>query len=264
MDIAPLFLKKTALKEQLDDPRAGCLRAQTVGGAQDLLQIFILHEPGDAGHRGKQRRIGKMARRLGLAFHHFPFFTQQLIVFGDHGKRRTVVLFVTLFVAEQRAPACFREETGFGDKLPFCDFQLDHAFAEHRVRAELHQVLTSDQVVDLRFVIRQVDAAGARRRDNRVVGVHLFVVPAAVMGVRVHHRLRQQIRRVHAYGVHHRMTTGKMLFRQVAAIRTRIGDQLVGFIELLADIQHVLRAEAKALCGLDLQGRQRERQRRGF
>ncbi len=66
--------------------------------------------------------------------------------------------------------------------LPLGDIQFDHAFAEHRVRAELHQVLAGDQVIDLCFVVGQVDVAGARRRDNRVVGIHLFIVPAAVMG----------------------------------------------------------------------------------
>lgn len=41
--------------------------------------------------------------------------------------------------------------------------------------------------------------------------------------------------------VQYRMTSGKVLFRQITAIRTRIGNQLMGFIQLLADIQNVLR-----------------------
>ena len=84
------------------------------------------------------------------------------------------------------------------------------------------------------------------------------------MGVRVHHRLRQEIGGVYAYRIQYRVATSKMFFRQITAIRTRVGDQLVGFIELLADIQHVLRAEAKALRRLNLQGRERKRQRCGF
>ena len=240
MDVASLFLQEATLKEQLDDPRSRRFRPQTVGGAQDLLQIFILHKPGDPGHRRQQRRIGKMARRLGLTFNHFAFFAQQFVIFSDHRQRRAVVLFVALFVTKQRAPACFREETRFGDKLAFGNLKLNHALTEYRVRAELHQVLTSDQVIDLRFVLGQVDVAGAGRRDNRVVGIDFFVVPAAIMGVRIHRRLREQIRRVHANGVHHRVASGKVFFRQIAAVRTRIGDELVGFVELLADVQHVL------------------------
>ena len=53
-----------------------------------------------------------------------------------------------------------------------------------------------------------------------------------------------------------------MLFRQIAAVRTRIGNQLMGFIQLLADIQHVLRAKTEALRGFNLQLRKGERQRR--
>lgn len=65
------------------------------------------------------------------------------------------------------------------------------------------------------------------------------------MGIRVYRRLRQQIRRMDTNGVHHRVASGEVFLRQIAAVRTRIGDQLVGFIELLADIEHVLRAQAK-------------------
>ncbi len=205
-----------------------------------------------------------MARRLGLTFNHFAFFAQQFIAFGYDRQRRAIVLFVTLFVAEQRAPARFREETRFGDKFAFGNFQLNNALAENRVRAELHQILTRDQVIDFCFVVGQVDVAGARRRDYRVVGIDFFIVPAAVMGIRVYRRLRQQIRRMDTNGVHHRVASGEVFLRQIAAVRTRIGDQLVGFIELLADIEHVLRAQAKLFRGLDLQRRKGERQRCGL
>ena len=264
MDVTSLFLQEAALKEQFDDPRAGRFRAQTVGGAQDLLQIFILHKTGDPGHGRKQRRIGEVARRLGLSFNHFALLAQQFVAFGHDRQRRAVVLFVTFFVAEQRAPARFREETRFGDKFAFGNFQFNNALAEHRVRAELHQILTSDQVIDLCFVVGQVDVAGARRRDYRVVSIDFFIVPAAVMGIRVYRRLRQQIRRMDANGIHHRVASGEVFFRQIAAVRTRIGDQLVGFVELLADIEHVLRAKTKALSRLNLQRRKGERQRCGL
>lgn len=47
--------------------------------------------------------------------------------------------------------------------------------------------------------------------------------------------------------IQHRMAASEVLFRQIAAVRTRIGDEFVGFVQLLADIQHVLRAEAETL-----------------
>ena len=95
-----------------------------------------------------------------------------------------------------------------------------------------------------------------------MVRIHFFIVPAAVADFRINRRLRQQIRRMNRDGIKNRMPTGKMLLRQIAAVRTRIGNQFVGFIQFLADIQHVLRAKAKALRRLNLQRRKRKRQRR--
>ena len=97
-----------------------------------------------------------------------------------------------------------------------------------------------------------------------MVGIHLFIIPAAVMNVRIHNRLWQQIRRVNGNGVHHRVTAGKVLFWQIPAVRTRIGNELVGFVELLADIKDVLRAQTEAFRRFNLQRGKRERQRRGF
>ncbi len=55
--------------------------------------------------------------------------------------------------------------------------------------------------------------------------------------------------------IQHRMAASEVLFRQIAAVRTRIGDEFVGFVQLLADIQHVLRAEAETFGRLNLQRR---------
>ncbi|MNS46826.1 hypothetical protein D3C72_793380 [compost metagenome] len=159
-----------------------------------------------------------MARRLRLSLNHFALFAQQFVFFCDHGQRRAVVLFIALFIAEQCAPARFRQKTRFGDELTFGDLQLNHAFAEHRVRAKLHQILARHEVIHLRFVLAQIDVAGARRRDNRVVRVDFFIIPAAVARFRVHGGLREQVRGVNADGIQHRMSPGKMLFRQVAAV----------------------------------------------
>lgn len=52
--------------------------------------------------------------------------------------------------------------------------------------------------------------------------------------------------------IQYRMAAGKMFLRQVAAIRARIGNQFVGLIQLLADIQHVLGAEAETFGRFDL------------
>ena len=193
-----------------------------------------------------------MARRLRLTLHHFALLAQQFIVFGHHRQRRAVVLFIALFAAQQRPPASLCQKTRLSDKLAVGDLEVNLAFAEHRVRAELHQILPGDQVVDLRFVIGELDLAAAGGRDNRMVRIDLFIIPAAVADLRIHHRLRQQVRRMDGNRIQHRMTAGEVLFRQVAAIRTRVGNELVGFVQLLADIQHVLRAEAETFGRLNL------------
>lgn len=246
MDIAPFFDQKTALKQQFDDPGAGGLGAQPVRCTEDLFQIFILHEARNPGHRRQQRGIGKMAWRLGLTFNHFALFTQQFIVFRHHRQRRAVVLFIPLFTAQQRSPARFGKESGLSDEFTLRDIQFNHAFTEYRIRAKLHQVLTGYQVIHLRFIVRQSDTVAARSRNNGVVSINLFIIPAAITGIGIYRRLRQQIRRMHADGVHYRMPSSEVLFRQIATVRTRIGNQLVGFIQLLADVEHVLRAQAKA------------------
>ena len=205
-----------------------------------------------------------MARRLGLTLHHLAPLAQQFIAFGHHRQRRAVVLFIALFAAKQRPPARLGQKTRLGDKLAVGDLKINLAFAEHCVRAELHQILAGDQSVHLRFVIGELHLAAAGGWDNRMVRVDLFIIPAAVADLRIHYRLRQQVRRMDGNRIQHRMAASEVLFRQIAAVRTRIGDEFVGFVQLLADIQHVLRAEAETFGRLNLQRRQRERQRRGF
>ncbi|CCJ97842.1 hypothetical protein BN130_327 [Cronobacter malonaticus 507] len=97
-----------------------------------------------------------------------------------------------------------------------------------------------------------------------MVRVHFFVIPAAVAALSIDRRLRQEIRRVNANRLQHRMAAREVFFRQVAAVGARIRNEFVGFVQLLADIQHRLRAQVEASRGLDLQRRERERQRRGL
>ncbi|MPM91153.1 hypothetical protein SDC9_138279 [bioreactor metagenome] len=178
---------------------------------------------------------------LSLTFNHFAFFAQQFIIFCHHRQRRPVIIFVALFIAKQRAPSGFRQKTRFSDKLAFGNIQLNNALPEYRICAKLHQILTGNQVVNFRFVVIQIDARTARGRNDGVVRIHFFVVPTAISRIGIDRRLREQIRCMDANRVQYRMTSGKVLFRQITAIRTRIGNQLMGFIQLLADIQNVLR-----------------------
>ena len=223
-----------------------------------------MYEPRDAGHGRQQAGVGKRPRRLRLALHHFTALAQQLIVLGHHRQRRAFVFLVALLAAQQRTPTGLRQETRLGDEFAAGDIQLDHAFAEHRIRTELHQVLARHQPIHIPFILRQIHLAGAGGGNNGVVRIDLFIVPAAVAAIAVDHRLRIQLRLVHADGVQHRVAAGEMFFRQIAAVGTRIGDQFVGFVQPLANVQHLLRAEVIAPGRLDLQRRERERQRRGI
>ena len=97
-----------------------------------------------------------------------------------------------------------------------------------------------------------------------MVRIDLFIVPAAVAAIAVDHRLRVKFRLVHADGVQHRMAAGEMLFRQVTTVGTRIGNQLVGFVQPLANVQHLLGAEVITPGRFNLQRGERKRQRRGI
>ncbi len=97
-----------------------------------------------------------------------------------------------------------------------------------------------------------------------MVRVHFFVIPAAVAAIGVEVVRRRHGARMCLNRLQHRMTASEVLFRQIAAVGTRIGDQLMGFVELLAGVQHRLRAQPVALCRFDLQAGERERQRRAL
>ncbi|MFP1527539.1 hypothetical protein ACLB1R_07790 [Escherichia coli] len=77
--------------------------------------------------------------------YHFTFFTQQLIT--SPRQWRTVVFFVSrsLLPNSVRQPAW--PEKPVSRQLAFGNVQFDNTLAEHRIRAELHQILTGNQVL---------------------------------------------------------------------------------------------------------------------
>ena len=159
-----------------------------------------------------------MARRLCLTLHDLTFFTQKFVAFRHDRQRRSVVLFITLFGPQQRTPPRLGKKTRFGDKFAVGNIKVDLAFTEQRIGTKLHQILTRNQIVNVGFTFAQVHLCTARSRNNGVVGIYFFVIPAAITQIGVHHRLRQKIRRMGANRVHHCMTPGIMLFRQIATV----------------------------------------------
>lgn len=169
-----LFGQETTLEQQFNNPGTRCLCPQTIGRTEDLFQIFILHKARDPGHRRKQCCIGKMARRLGLPLYHFTFSHSNSSPFATTGSG--VPSFSSsrsLLPNSVRQPASARK-TRFSDKFAFGNVQFDNTLAEHRIRAELHQILTGNQVIDLRFVLRQVDRRTPCGRNDGVVRIDLL------------------------------------------------------------------------------------------
>ena len=76
-----------------------------------------------------------------------------------------------------RQEPAFSKKTRFSDKFAFGNVQFDNTLAEHRIRAELHQILTGNQVIDLRFVLRQVDRRTPCGRNDGVVRIEPFCHP---------------------------------------------------------------------------------------
>ena len=89
-----------------------------------------------------------------------------------------------------------------------------------------------------------------------MVGIYLLVVPGfgAAVEVRCLAGCRQFAGDI-ANGLHHTLTLVKMTFRQITAVRTGIGNQLVAFVQVLGGVQYVFRAHAEQSPRLDLQGR---------
>ncbi|MOA45777.1 hypothetical protein D3C78_1682130 [compost metagenome] len=97
-----------------------------------------------------------------------------------------------------------------------------------------------------------------------MVSIDLFIVPAAVTALAIDNRLWIEIRLMYTDGVQHRMASGKVFLWQITAVRTRVSDQLVGFIQPLANVQHLLGTEVKAFRRLNLQRGKGKRQRSGI
>ncbi len=87
-----------------------------------------------------------------------------------------------------------------------------------------------------------------------MVGIHLAVVPrlATDLAVRLGNCLGQR-GRCGGDGAAHLLGPLEVVGRQIAAIGARIGDELVAFVEALADVEHPLGIHAEALGGIDLQ-----------
>ncbi len=135
MNVAPFFGQKATFEQQLSNPGArGFVPAHRSRAGS--FQIFILHEAGNSGHRGKQCRIGEMTRRLGLALDHFPLSHSNSSPLATTGSG-VPSFSSSLFTAPWRdPPAGLRQKTRFGGKFSFGDFQFSQRIWLYRVGQE--------------------------------------------------------------------------------------------------------------------------------
>src|SRR5690606_36775119 len=108
---------------------------------------------------------------------------------------------------------------------------------------------------------RQIGRGGGG--DDAVVGADLAIVPGARAALWLYVREQFGQRGIAAtQGGDDRRRLAVLAQRQVAAVAARVGDQLVGFVKRLGDIQGFLGAEAEFLRADFLQGAEVEGQRR--
>ncbi len=264
LDALALAHQKAALEQQVDDAGPGRLGAEAVGFAQGLADLGILHVAGDAGHGGQQGGIGERLGGLGHLLQQLPPLAQQLLALTQ-GRQGSRLLFLVIFLhPQQRLPARLEDPPRLGLKLPAGDAQQHLAVVVLERRVELQQILAGNQAIQPGFIATQAPlVAVLLGGDDGVVGIHLAVVPrlAADLAVRFAYRPGQRRRRA-GDGLPHLAGPIEVLARQMAAVGSGVGDELVPFIEALADVQHPLGVHAEPLGGIDLQAGEVVGQRR--
>lgn len=69
-----------------------------------------------------------------------------------------------------RQPASARKRA-LAIKFAAGDIQLNHAFAEYRIRTKLHQILARHQPIHVPFILRQINLAGTGGGNDSVVRI---------------------------------------------------------------------------------------------
>ncbi len=130
------------------------------------------------------------------------------------------------------------------------------------VGQELRQVARADQLIHRARAPGQAFQTTRRGGgDDAVVGADLGVVPGPRAARQVQMRLQRRERRVGlSQRSDNRARFAVLAQRQVAAIAARVGDQLVGFVQRLGDVEGFLGAEAELLRADFLQRAEIERQ----
>ena len=125
------------------------------------------------------------------------------------------------------------------------------------------QQAAANQVVDPAFLTRQPGLLRRRRRRNDGVVISDLGIVDEPPSQRTLPRTGRKMRLI---GNRDRLDDlrqrGRHILRQMSAVRSRVADQLVPFIERLGQVQGLLRAEAEQPVGVPLQFRQIVQRRR--
>ncbi len=223
MNVAPFFGQKATFEQQFDNPGAW-LRPQpspsVVRG--DLFRSYPARN-GNSGHRGKQCRIGEMTRKGWLgARTTFPFHTATHHLYDNRQRHRRFPVALYCPVRPANRPA---RKTRFWRQISFGDFQFNNAFTKTpRPRTASDNDAQSGCTLSLRF---PSDGQKNCAADNRVVRIHFL---SSQQRLRVSGLTTDCGSKFGADANRDRLPSGKVFFRQITAVGTRIGNQFVGFI----------------------------------
>ena len=243
------------LDEAFDDGGAGGGRAEA-GGLHLLPQGLVLDVPPGVFHQVQKRGVGVGEGRLGLAGLDGGLLHCPGVARVERRQRRLLVL--GFFVAVERPPA-LHDGHGPGG------FEIVPAHTGHDPSGLIliagivrrHEP-PHDHIVEPALVAAQPGQVGGLvgGHDGMVVGHLGVVVEAAQVHSHVH------LRRVDEIGVGLGQPPQRLfdlrlhVVGQIAAVGAGIGDQLVGLIERLGQLEGLVRGEAQAAVGLSLEAGQ--------
>ena len=246
---------KACFLQELDDPGSGRLRPDTLAFLEFRTKLLVLDVLIDFLHSLKERSVREaFRRRRGLLFDLSVLITYR-IAFADLREDRRLLSFLLVLTLVDHFPAKLQ------DLLAVCDKRLigagnDDFRRKVRVdREELRKICFGDEEIEILFLFRKgVEIRRLRRRDEGVMRRDLLIVPYAGAhgGVCLCGKLLDFDIRQRPEVLEDRRSIRKLVRRQVLAVRSRIGSQLL-FVKRLHGIEDHLRGIPVAASGIHLQ-----------
>src|SRR2546426_3779595 len=244
--------------QAFDDLRAGSGRTEPFF-AHRFAQLLVLDELSGAFHRREERRLGEACRRLRLSSANFHLPGVHFLSVPDRDQARGLGGFG--FLSVDLEPAGF----GHYPALGLEGFALDARDARRDkvlgCGGEHCKKTPYDQIVELRFRLREVPLLLNRGDDREVVG-NLLVVEYALVGLDP--ALLQDLRRMPRVAggflsgecIERSLHRAQIVLGQRARVGSRIREDLVPFVQRLGKRERGLRRKAETAVRVALQARQ--------